>query len=121
MTITVDTTKAPAAACTATAPGTYSCAELQQAIKDPRKKMDAMFLLGKAFQQKGLHDLALGQYEKALEAAGGGARAKEALYEMGAICEAQGKADDALRHFTKILEQDIGFRDVAQKVEALKG
>ena len=27
----------------------------------------------------------------------------------------------ALRHFTKILEQDIGFRDVAQKVEALKG
>lgn len=96
-------------------------AELQQAIKDPRKKTDAMFLLGKAFQQKGLHDLALGQYEKALEAAGGGARAKEALYEMGAICEAQGKADDALRHFTKILEQDIGFRDVAQKVEALKG
>lgn len=95
-------------------------AELQQAVKDPRKKTDAMFLLGRAFQQKDLHDLALGQFEKALEAAGGGARAKEALYEMGVICEAQGKADDALRHFTKILEQDIGFRDVAQKVEALK-
>ena len=96
-------------------------AELQQAVKDPRKKTDAMFLLGKAFQQKGLFDLALGQYEKALQAAGGGARQKEALYEMGAICEAQGQRDDALRHFTKILEQDIGFRDVAQKVEALKG
>ena len=95
-------------------------AELQQAVKDPRKKTDAMFLLGRAFQQKDLHDLALGQFEKALEAAGGGARAKEALYEMGVICEAQGKADDALRHFTKILEQDIGFRDVAKKVEALK-
>jgi len=96
-------------------------AELQQAVKDPRKKTDAMFMLGQAFQKKDLHDLALGQYEKALEAAGGGARAKEALYEMGVICEAQGKNDDALRHFTKILEQDIGFRDVAQKVEALKG
>ena len=96
-------------------------AELQQAVKDPRKKTDATFLLGQAFQHKELHDLALGQYEKALEAAGGGPRAKEALYEMGAICEAQGKHDDALRHFTKILEQDIGFRDVAKKVEALKG
>ncbi|MCK5941531.1 MAG: tetratricopeptide repeat protein, partial [Planctomycetes bacterium] len=96
-------------------------AELQQAVKDPRKKTDAMFLLGRAFQQKDLHDLALGQYEKALAAAGGGARAKEALYEMGVICEAQGRQGEALSHFTKILEQDIGFRDVAQKVEALKG
>jgi len=95
-------------------------AELQQGVKDPRKKVDAVFLLGRAFQQKGLQDLALGQYEKALEAAGGGARAKEAHYEMGTIYEAQGKSDDALSHFTKILEQDIGFRDVAKKVEALK-
>lgn len=95
-------------------------AELQQAIKDPRKKTAAMFLLGRAFQKKDLHDLALGQYEKALAAASGGSQAKEALYEMGVICEAQGKKDDALGHFTKILEQDIGFRDVAQKVEALK-
>ena len=96
-------------------------AELQQAVKDPRKKTDAMFLLGSAFQHKELYDLALGQYEKALAAASGGARAKEALYAMGVICEAQSKPEDALRHFTKILEQDIGFRDVAKKVEALKG
>jgi len=25
-----------------------------------------------------------------------------------------------LRHFSKILEQDIGFRDVAKKVDALR-
>ncbi|MCB9876952.1 MAG: tetratricopeptide repeat protein [Planctomycetes bacterium] len=96
-------------------------AELQQAVKDPRKKTEATFLLGQAFQQKGLPDLALGQYEKALQAAGTGAVAKEALYQMGSICEAQGRAAEALSHFTKILEQDIGFRDVAKKVEALKG
>ena len=94
--------------------------ELQQAVKDPRKKADATFMLGRAFQQKGLPDLALGQYDKALQAASGGMRAKEALYEMGVICEEQGKASDALSHFSKILEQDIGFRDVAKKVEALK-
>ncbi len=95
-------------------------AELQQAVKDPRKKNEALFALGRAFQQKNLPELALGQFDKALQAAGGGVLAKEALYEMGAICQAMGKRDDALRHYTRILEQDIGFRDVATKVEQLK-
>jgi len=95
-------------------------AELQQAVKDPRKKQDALFLLGKAFQRKGLPELALGQFEKALQAAGGGLLAKEALYEMGGLCVELGKPQDALRHFTSILEQDIGFRDVAQKVAQLR-
>jgi tetratricopeptide (TPR) repeat protein len=95
-------------------------AELQQAVKDPRKKNEALFALGRAFQQKNLPDLALAQFDKALVAAGSGVLAKEALYEMGAICQTLGKRDDALRHFTRILEQDIGFRDVAKKVEQLK-
>lgn len=95
-------------------------AELQQAVKDPRKKNDALFLLGRAFQQKNLPELALGQFDKALQAAGSGQLAKEALYEMGQICTSLGKREDALRHFTRILEQDIGFRDVAQKVEQMK-
>ena len=95
-------------------------AELQQAVKDPRKKNEALFALGRAFQQKNLPELALGQFDKAIQAAGSGVLAKEALYEMGAICQGLGKRDDALRHFTRILEQDIGFRDVAQKVEQLK-
>lgn len=95
-------------------------AELQQAVKDPRKKTDALFQLGRAFQQKQLPELALGQFEKALQAAGVGPLAKDALYEMGVICEALGKRDLALQHFARILEQDIGFKDVAQKMEGLK-
>ncbi|MFM1872457.1 MAG: hypothetical protein RL398_1879 [Planctomycetota bacterium] len=95
-------------------------AELQQAVKDPRKKNDALFLLGKAFLRKNLPELALGQFDKALQAVGSGALAKEILYEMGSICSDLGRRDDALGHFSRILEQDIGFRDVAQRVEALK-
>jgi len=95
-------------------------AELQQAVKDPRKKTEALFALGRAFQQKSMPELALGQFDKAMQAAGAGVMAKEALYEMGGICMGLGKRDDALRHFTRILEQDIGFRDVAKKVEQLK-
>lgn len=95
-------------------------AELQQAVKDPRKKNEALFALGRAFQLKNLPELALGQFDKAMQAAGTGVLAKEALYEMGSISLGLGKRDDALRHFTRILEQDIGFRDVAKKVEQLK-
>ena len=95
-------------------------AELQQAVKDPRKKTESQFALGRAFQQKNLPELALGQFDKAMQSAGSGLLAKEALYEMGAICAAMGKREDALRHYTRILEQDIGFRDVATKVAELK-
>jgi tetratricopeptide (TPR) repeat protein len=95
-------------------------AELQQAVKDPRKKNEALFALGRAFQTKNMPELALGQFDKAMQAAGSGMMAKEALYEMGAISQGLGKRDDALRYFTRILEQDIGFRDVAKKVEQLK-
>lgn len=95
-------------------------AELQQAVKDPRKKGDALFALGRAFRKKELPDLALAQFQKTLESAGNGVLAKEALYEMGEICAGTGRRDEAMQHFTKILEQDIGFRDVAKKVEQLK-
>ncbi len=95
-------------------------AELQQAVKDPRKKAEAQFLLGRAFRAKGLPDLALGQYEKALAASGQAALAKDALYEMGGLCEEQGKRDAALAHYGRILEQDIGYRDVAQRIDKLK-
>jgi tetratricopeptide (TPR) repeat protein len=77
-------------------------------------------MLGKAFRQKNLGDLALGQFEKALQAAGQGPLAKDALYEMGSLCEQLGKRDVALQHFARILEQDIGYRDVAQRIESLR-
>jgi tetratricopeptide (TPR) repeat protein len=96
-------------------------AELQQAVKDPRKKAAAQQLLGRAFQQKGLHDLALGQYEKVVDAAGStGSLAKDALYSMGALCEELGRRDEALQHYGRIIEQDIGFKDVSTRIESLK-
>lgn len=96
-------------------------AELQLAIKDPRKKAESFLGLGKAFRKKGLADLALGQLEKALEASGpSGPLGKQTLYEMGSVAHEAGRAAEALAHFSRILEQDIGFLDVAQKVQELK-
>ncbi|HLQ36964.1 MAG TPA: hypothetical protein VK348_04130, partial [Planctomycetota bacterium] len=76
--------------------------------------------LGRAFQSKQLPELALGQYEKALAAAGAGPLAKEALYQLGALCRELGKREQALQYFSRIMEQDIGFKDVAQQVAKLK-
>src|SRR5262249_23743732 len=45
-------------------------AELQQAIKDPRAKVEALLLLGQAFRKKRLDDLAQNQLQKALDFAG---------------------------------------------------
>jgi tetratricopeptide (TPR) repeat protein len=95
-------------------------AELQQAVKDPRKKAEAQFLLGRAFLVKNLGDLALGQFEKVVQGSGQGQLGKDALYEMGALCERLGRRDQAMQHFARILEQDIGFKDVAQRLERLK-
>jgi tetratricopeptide (TPR) repeat protein len=96
-------------------------AELQQAVKDPRHRAAALLHLGRAFQHKGLPDLALGQLEKALEAAGAsGALGKEILYDMGTIALEHGRQEVAFRHYSRILEQDIGYRDVAQKIQRLQ-
>jgi len=97
-----------------------SIAELQQAVKDPRRRTEAHFLLGRAFQRKELPEMALGQYEKVLAAAGDSPMAKDARYELGNIHLALGRRDAAMEQFARIMEQDIGFRDVAQKVAALK-
>ncbi len=95
--------------------------ELQQAVKDPRHKVDALVQLGRAFRAKGLIDLARTQFEKALDQTNpAGALGKEVLYELGSVAEQAGAGSDALAFYSRILEQDIGFRDVAEKVDALK-
>ena len=49
-----------------------------------------------------------------------GHHAVEITYEMGCVAEENGQLTEALTFFSRVLEQDIGFRDVAQKVEQLK-
>ncbi|MCI0589032.1 MAG: tetratricopeptide repeat protein [Planctomycetes bacterium] len=95
--------------------------EYQRAAGDPRWKNDATLGLGRAFERKGLHDLARKQLERTLEAVGASdARAKEILYSLGALCEKLGARDDARGYYARIYEVDIGFRDVAAKMETLK-
>ncbi|NOT29603.1 MAG: tetratricopeptide repeat protein [Planctomycetes bacterium] len=93
-------------------------AELQRCSGEPRVRDEALFHLGQCFQRKGVLDLARKEYEHALQASDGkGERAKEILYNLGTIAEAQGNRDEARSFYVRIYEIDIGYRDVAAKME----
>jgi tetratricopeptide (TPR) repeat protein len=96
-------------------------AELQRCQNEPRLRGEALFLLGTCFHRKGILDLARKDYERALEGTNDTSeRAKEILYNLGLIAESQGRADEARTFFLRIYEIDIGYRDVAKKMETLK-
>lgn len=96
-------------------------AELQRCSGEPRVRDEALFFLAQCFQQKGVLDLARKEYEHALQASDGkGERAKEILYNLGSIAEAQGNRDEARSFYVRIYEIDIGYRDVATKMGTLR-
>lgn len=99
-----------------------AAAELQKATKDPRVENEARIELAKCFHQKGYMDLAKKEFERALDARPGvDERAREILYTLGAIAEAEGQSGEARSYYARIFEVDIGYRDVAAKMEQLKG
>ncbi len=95
-------------------------AELQRCQNEPRLRSEALFLLGACFHRKGILDLARKDYEQALEGTNDTSeRAKEILYNLGLIAESQGRAEEARSFYLRIYEIDIGYRDVAKKMETL--
>lgn len=98
-----------------------AAAQLQKAMGDPRLKAEAQFQLAQCFHKKGFYDLAKKEYSSALGGCRGtDERAREILYNLGAIAEAQGDVAEARARFAEIYQVDIAFRDVAAKMEQLK-
>ena len=98
-----------------------AAAELQKAVPDPRLADEARTHLARCFQEKGFMDLAKKEYERALESHPDvDERAREILYNLGAIAEAAGDTAEARSCYARIFEVDIGYRDVAEKMEQLK-
>ncbi len=93
--------------------------ELQKAQNNPNRRIPAMCLLGQAFAQRGMNDLAARKLQEALkEKVVFDEEAKELHYQLGLVLEKQGKRDEAVEHYKVIYEQDIGFRDVAERVDS---
>lgn len=92
--------------------------EFQKANSDPRVRREAMFCKAQCFQRKGFLDLARKEYERTIEDVTSiDDRAKEVLYNLGNIAEEEGNAEEARSFYSRVYEEDIGYRDVAAKME----
>jgi tetratricopeptide (TPR) repeat protein len=77
--------------------------------------------LAQCFLDKGVPDAAIRWYEKALTIPGLEAESRLAIhYELGAASESAHNKDAALRHFTQVYGANIDYRDVAERIQALK-
>ncbi|MDP3071601.1 MAG: tetratricopeptide repeat protein [Opitutaceae bacterium] len=94
-------------------------AQFQQAQKGPQVRVPSLVGLGRCFKAKRLFDLAVAQLTTAKnEISTMDDTKKEIIYELGTCYELMGKADAAIEEFKVIYSEDIGFRDVADKINA---
>lgn len=94
-------------------------AQFQQAQKGPQVRIASLVGLGRCFKAKKLHDLAVAQLTIAKnELPNMDDTKKDVIYELGACYELMGRADAAIAEFKVIYSEDIGFRDVADKINA---
>lgn len=95
--------------------------QFQKAVKDPKLKVRAQNYMGRCFQKKGVHSLAVSQYTSALEALADADSdvAKDVRYNLATATEESGDLHAALGHFQSIMSTDIGFRDVSSRVDGL--
>jgi tetratricopeptide (TPR) repeat protein len=98
-----------------------SLAEFQKAQVDARVQRDARVGMAQCFQRKGFVDLARKEYLRVLEGVQEiDERAKEVFYALGQIAESEGKSDEARSFYARVYEVDIGYRDVAAKMERFR-
>ena len=77
--------------------------------------------LAQCFLDKGVPEAAIKWYEKALSIPGLDQDSRVAInYELGSACETAHDRPAALRHFTEVYGANIDYRDVAERIQALK-
>ena len=77
--------------------------------------------LAQCFLEKGVPEAAVGWYAKALKMPTIDGETRVALnYELGAAYETAGDKTSALRHFMDVYGSNIDYRDVAERIKALR-
>ncbi|MBN1442054.1 MAG: tetratricopeptide repeat protein [Planctomycetes bacterium] len=95
--------------------------QFQKAVKDPKFKVASLNCMGICFQRKGVHGIAIQQFEEALKgiADRDSEIGKEIRYNLAVACQEMGDREKALKCFQEIMAADIGYRDISQRVEAM--
>ena len=94
----------------------------QTATRDPKRRIQALNMLGRCFYAKKLYQEAQGQFETAIQQyeLASDPLGKELRYHLATCFEAQGKAPQAIEWYSAIVQQDYQYRDAAKRLEALR-
>jgi len=101
--------------------GKYDAAisEFQKATRNPKVRVKAMLMLGRSMAAKGIYDMAVNQFEEAKkEIPLMDDTKKEVIYELARAHEENGDIEKAIAEYKVIYSNDIGYRDVADKINA---
>jgi pilus assembly protein FimV len=97
-----------------------ACQSVEQGHPFPQI-MQAYTWLAQCFLDKGVPEAAVRWYEKALAVPAIDQETRTALnYELGAAYGAAGDKPRALQHFMEVYGSNIDYRDVAERIKALK-
>ena len=78
-----------------------------------------MSYLAQCFAKRGINESAVRTFQNAIkEKASLDDEKKDLVYNLGLVYEKMGKKAEAIEQFLQIYETDIGYRDVAAKVDA---
>ncbi len=93
--------------------------EFQKAQSNPHRRVATLNYLGQCFSKRGMYDVAARTFQKALDdKIIFDDEKKDLIYHLGMAQEAMGMKADSIESFKQIYEVDIGFRDVAARVDA---
>ncbi len=93
--------------------------EFQKSQSNANKRIASLNYLAQCFAKRKMFDLAARNLQNAIkEKVGFDEEKKDLIYNLGSVYESMGKKEEAIDQFKQIYEVDIGYRDVAAKVDA---
>lgn len=93
--------------------------EFQKSQASPQRRGASLGYLGQCFSRRGLHDVGLRTLQRAIDEKTVLDEEKmELIYQLGLTLELMGRRNEAIEQFKQIYEVNIGFRDVAARVDA---
>jgi tetratricopeptide (TPR) repeat protein len=97
-------------------------AEFQKSQNNPHRRVASLNYLAQCFAKRKMYDMAARTLQNAIkEKPVLDEEKKELIYNLGSVLESMGKKEEAIEQFKIIYEVDIGYKDVAAKVEGHYG
>jgi len=92
--------------------------QFQAAQRNAQRRIQSLFYIGRCFREKQQYDMAIDQLQQAVaELPVMDDTKKAVVYELGSIYELTDRPAEAMDCFKQIYQMEIGYRDVAAKVE----